>query len=231
MADINVYITPSSRKRRGFIFGDYNTAERGWTLTGWSFEEPELQENYVEVPGRADGPLDMSTSLTKGDPCYNSRTLTATFECSDGTRLSRDVLISEMTNALHGQRKDIIFPDDDTRYATGRMTVKQEYSDMAHCCVTVTAVCNPWRYNMLETRVELTLEDTTAELVLTNAGRRKLTPEVKITGEVTLVYGATTWNLGEGAYRLAGLKLATGNTSVTCSGDGTVAFTYREAIL
>ena len=229
---INVYIQPNPpREKRGFVFGDYDTAAHGWTLASLEFEEPELQEIFVDVPGRPDGPLDMSDALTNGDPYYNSRGLTATFECSDGTRDDRNVLIYEMVNALHGRRLDIILPDDKTRYITGRLAVKTEYSDMAHASVTVSATCAPWRYNIYETRIERELSSTAREIVLTNNGRKTLVPEVTITDTATRVYGATTWKLSAGTYKLSGLKLHTGSTVVTYSGSGTVSFAFREAIL
>lgn len=229
---INVYIQPKPpREKRGFVFGDYDTAAHGWTLTSWEFEEPELQEILVDVPGRPDGPLDLSDALTNGDPYYNSRGLTATFECSDGTRDDRNALIYELVNALHGRRLGIILPDDQTRYITGRLAIKTEYSDMAHASVTVSATCAPWRYSIFDTRIERTMSSTAREVVLTNNGRKTLVPEVTVTGTVTLICGDTTWTLSSGTYKLPGLKLRTGSTIITYSGSGAVSFAFREAIL
>ena len=234
-ADITVIVPPKPpRKKRGMVFGEYDTAVEGWTLTEWSFEEPEAQTYYVDVPGRSAGPIDMSTALTNGDPRYQSRTLYAQFECSEGNRLTRNALISDMVNRLHGRRDDIILPDDEAHYVTGRLSVLTKYSDPAHASVTVEAVCDPWRYSKTDTQIELTVLNTESQVVLSNSGRRVVSPEITVSGygaRVTLVHGSKSWTLTTGTHHLSGFSLPTGNTVIHCSGYGTVTFTYREAIL
>lgn len=231
--EVDVLPTPLPRKR-GFIFGDYDTAADGWTLAGWSFPEPEPRTTFVTLPGRVKGPLDVSTALTEGDPTYGSRAFTATFELSEGTRDDRDTVISYMVNRLHGRRVEITFPDDSTRYAIGRLSVKKDYSDLAHAAVTVTATCDPWRYSKTERRAELLATDEAQKALLSNSGRCVLVPEVTVTGynaNVVLTCGDYEWELDAGTYRLPELKLREGNTEITCQGRGTLAITYREAIL
>lgn len=222
-------------QRRRLIIGGYNTAEHGpWTLTGLSFPEPDRQENLVTVPGRQDGPLDMSTVLTGGEPIYGNRTLTATLECSEGTRMDREALIGYMVNQLDGRQLDIILPDDPTRYISGRVSVKKEYNDLAHAAVTVTAKCSPWRYNLQETVLTWTASAVPLLTVLPNAGRRIALPQVNISGanaSVTLRTDQHTWTLGPGAYTLPELRLPPGNLALYVSGMGTVEIKYREAVL
>lgn len=227
-------------ERRKLIIGSYDTALRGpWTLAAWEFPEPEPQVNLVEIPGR-DGPLDLSTALTDGEPVYSgSRELTATLECSEGTYADRVKLISEMVNMLNGRRLQIILPDDPMHYAEGRVTVKKEYNDMAHCAVTVTAICDPWRYKKTETVLTLTPESKPKTAVLPNAGRRVIVPTVELIGEGSWVDLAvpsriTHWGLHyvQGpAFILPDLKLQPGNTKLTYYGQGTMKITYREAVL
>lgn len=222
-------------EKRKIIFGTYDTAQDGlWTLTGWTFPTPERYTNLVEVPGRKKGPLDLSTVLTDGEPVYDSRPLTATFESSEGTRLERESRINTMVNWLDGWNLQIMLPDDSDHYIMGRVRVEKEYNDMAHAAVTVTATCEPWRYSVAE-RVR-TLTATTEEqvAVLTNAGRLTVSPLLEITGEeamVNLVFGAASWALGPGFYQLPDLILKQGDARLTYSGTGTVKITYREAVL
>lgn len=233
-SDITVIVRPTKRKKRGLVLADYDTADDGWTLCELEFSEPEPQTNYVEVPGRSLGPIDMSTALTNGDPRYNSRELAARLEHSEGTRDERNEVISAMANKLHGQRVDIVLPDDPTRYITGRVSVAIEYSDPAHASVAISAVCDPWRYNKTETLVEVLVLDEETQVMLSNTGRRVVSPEVTVIGygaNVRLTDGNGTWSLNEGTYHLSGLTLPQGNTLLTCNGFGTVAFRYREAIL
>lgn len=225
---------PTRRKKRGFIFGDYDTAVNGWTLTGWEFPEPEAQTSYVDIPGRMKGPLDLSTSLTDGDPRYGNRELTALFELSEGTRKERIEVIDELVNQLHGQTVEIVFPDDDSRYAVGRLNVRNDYNDMAHAEVSIAAICEPWRYNKQETVVSLMATAETNTAVLHNAGRCVLVPEINVIGgsaSVRLACGEHAWTLREGNYQLPDLELHKGNTIITYSGIGSLVFKYREAIL
>lgn len=219
--------------KRKIIFGTYDTAADGLlTLTGWELSAPEYQSNMVEVPGR-DGSLDLSTALTDGEPRYKSRTLTATFETSEGTRLERKSRLDTMVNRLDGRRMDIQLPDDDTRYITGRVRVAVAYNDPAHGAVTVTAVCDPWRYSKAETVVTLTAGTEAQTTSLVNAGRRSQAPTLTVnsSSQVTLVSGSHTWTLSSGVYILPDFILQQGSNSLTYSGEGTVEIRYREAVL
>lgn len=220
------------RTPRSMTFGSYYTYATGlWTLTGWDFSDPPNKSNLVEVPGRSE-PLDLSTALTDGEPTYSSRTLTATFESSEGDRLAREARINQMTNALDGYRMNIILPDDADHYITGRVSVKKMYNDEAHASVQVTAVCDPWRYANEETVVTLQATAEVQEAVLANLGRRGVVPLLEVTeGEVLLVYGAASWALGVGTYALPDIYLTYGEHVLTYSGSAAFKFTYREAIL
>lgn len=218
-------------EKRGLTIGTYNTVEQLWTLTAWEFSAPEYQENFLTVPGR-DGALDLSAALTNGAPAYHSRTLTVKLECSEGTRLDREAAINTMVNWLDGWRQDIVLPDDPDHYITGRVSVAREYNDNAHAAVTVTAVCDPWRYAKEETLYTLTAEagEKTAQLV--NSGRRTVVPLLSITGgTILLKYGAYSWALGDGIYQLPDLTLPQGGGTLTYSGTGTLRISYREAVL
>lgn len=220
-------------EKRKIIFGTYNTAEQGWTLTGWTFDAAEYQSNLVEVPGR-NGPLDLSTALTDGEPRYGSRTLVATLERSDGTRLDREAAINTMVNWLDGWRMDIQLPDDGGHYITGRVHVAKEYNDPAHAAVTVTAVCDPWRFANYETVIRLAAAEAAQTARLPNSGRRSVVPVLQITGDsaaVNLVYGGSSWALSAGTYQLPDIVLAQGGIEITYSGTGELSFTYREAVL
>ena len=236
-ADITVKITPPKpRRKRKFIFGDYDTDLDGqWTVCEWSFEEPEPCTTFVDVPGRLKGPLDMTAAHTDGDTRYGSRTLTVRVESSEGTRMEREGIISRMLNRLHGHRKKITLPDDQTHYAVGRLSVRREYNDMAHASVTITATCEPWRYSNLETTLELEADDNARTAVLVNGGRMIVVPEITITGDNAYVELTAnddiTWALTAGTHVLPGLVLHTGYTKLTYTGKGTIAIRYREAIL
>lgn len=223
-------------KKRTIRLGDYDTAAHGlWTLTAWEFPEPAPEENLVQIPGRVQGPLDLSTVLTDGEPIYGARALSIKLESSEGDRLARAARISDMVNRLHGRRVDIVLPDHPLHYATGRLTVKTLYNDLAHASVEVAGVCEPWLYSREETRVQLQATDTVQTVRLRNAGAMPMVPLLEVTAAsgatVNLVYGAYSWALAAGSYKLPALRLTPGDHVITCSGAGTLTITYREAVL
>lgn len=218
-------------EKRRFVFGTYDTAADGlWTLNPWTFPEPDYQAKFLEVPGGI--PLDVSTILTDGEPSYGNRTLTVPMESSEGSRMEREDRIREMVNALDGRRMDIVFPDYPQYYATGRVQVKKEYNDMAHCAVVVSAICDPWLYCKEERVYTLKAATDKQVAVLTNSGRRLAIPELTVTGDsVLLEFGTTSVALNAGTTILPDLALPQGDTLLTYSGTGTLQIKYREAVL
>lgn len=223
-------------EKRKITIGTYDTATEGlWTLASWVLERAEHQESYVEVPGH-NGPLDLSTVLTDGEPYYGSREFEAVLESSEGSRLEREARINQMVNQLDGWRLDIVLPDDPDHYISGRVRVERLYNNPAHAAVQVTATCDPWRYNKAETVVGLIASSTEQTATLVNTGRRSVVPNITVTGgSVTLIFknGSEehTWTLGPGAYILADIYLKTGAAPLRYSGSGQVTLTYREAVL
>ena len=219
--------------KRKIIIGTYDTALTGlWTLSKWEFSPAEQVTDFIDVPGRKKGPLDMSTALTDGDPVYGPRTLTAVLESSEGSRLERESRINVMVNWLDGWRANIELPDDEQHYITGRVSVKKLYNDLAHGSVEVTAVCEPWRYNKEETKVVLLGTTEPQRATLPNAGRLAVVPLLTVSeGDVLLVAGSSSWALGPGTYALPDLLLLSGGKEIEYSGAGTLTFTYREGVL
>ena len=220
-------------QKRYIVIGSYNTAEHGWTLTGWKLSPAEQKTYFVDRVG-GDGSWDMSTALTDGQPRYNDRTLTVTLEHSGGNRLSRETIIRDMVNRLDGMREDIELPDDPLHYITGRLHVSREYNDPAHAAVTVTAVCSPWKYSSTEKGLFLTAATTEKTAQLVNEGRLAVVPSVVVSGtnaSVRLTYGSISRALSAGTYKLPDLLLTPGTNPVKYSGTGTVNIKYREAVL
>lgn len=219
---------------RGMRFGTYNTASNLWTLSEWHLTDAQYVANFVEVPGRMAGPLDLSAALTDGEPCFGSRTLEATFETSEGTRADRIAQIANMVNTLSGRSMRIVLPDDWNYYLEGRLHVEQLYNDLAHAAVRVTAICEPWLYRMTENYYMQTLQTTEATLTVKNEGRMTVVPRIEIEGSnasALLKFGTASWTLGAGTYYLPDLAMAPGDNEITCSGSGDMTLAIREAVL
>lgn len=222
-------------QKRKIIIGAYDTAANLWTLSGCTLGRAEHRESYVEVPGH-NGPLDLSTVLTDGEPYYGSREFVATLESSEGTRLEREERINQMINQLDGWRLNIILPDDTEHYISGRVRVEKLYNDLAHAAVQVTATCEPWRYNNFETVVGIIATETEQTAVLINQGRRSVVPNIKVSGgTVTISFDTETETitepLSEGEHTIGAIYLKTGAFPLRYSGNGQLTLTYREAVL
>jgi hypothetical protein len=220
-------------QKRKIVIGEYDTAAHGWTLTGWKLGETKQKTNYKEKQG-GDGSWDLSTVLSDGIPRYADRDLTITLECSEGTRMEREETIRSMINTLDGLRWEIQLPDDDQHHVVGRVHVVREYNDLAHAAVTVTALCEPWKYADADIIVTLTAAANKQTAHLVNSGRRAVVPTLTVTGSgasVLLEYGTASMSLGIGLHQWPDLLLTAGSHALTYSGTGTITVTYREAVL
>ena len=139
--------------------------------------------------------------------------------------------MSFIVNYLHGRTREIIDPDDLEHYLVGRCEVSSTANDKAMGTISVEATCEPYRYALEEVNRTISLTNTPSNYVLTNVGRKTLTPSINVTGSANLKYGNTSVTLATGRYSLPGLRLKTGSTTITLSGSGTITFSYREAII
>lgn len=219
-------------EKRSITLGGYNTAVDGlWTLSSFTFSDPAYTPNFVKIPGSS-VTLDLSGALTDGEPDYDTRTLTATFESSEGTRLERKGRIDLMVNQLDGRRLDIMLPDDPDHYLTGRVSVKVLYNDTAHASVSIEAICDTWRYANIETVVHLDAGAAPKTEILTNRGRKPVVPVILVEGgDVTLTFEESTITLGVGTHITPMLYLTPGAHELTYMGAGSVTLSWREAVL
>ena len=224
--------------KRQLILNGYKTAEDGlFTLASCKITKASQVQTFVSVPGRF-APLDLSTTLTDGEPYYGSAGLDAVLESSEGTREERQSRIDELVNLLDGYQVQIIHPDRPGSYMVGRVQVTPEYNDLVHCAVTLTAVCEAWFYNAEETVITAEANTSPQTVLLPNRGRLGVTPLVEVTGAVAIVYGDSSVNLSAGTYtlpwlhiRAAGGPASPNSLVIEVSGNGSVTFTYREAVL
>lgn len=223
-------------QKRKIVIGTYDTAQEGlWTLSAWVLGRAEAKESYVDVPGH-NGPLDLSTVLTDGEPYYGSREFEAILESSEGTRLEREERINQMINKLDGWRLNIILPDDPYHYINGRVRVEKLYNDPAHASVRVSAICDPWRYNSSETVVGLIATNTEQTVALINNGRRSVVPTITVTGGAVLLKFTVgteerSWARDPGEYIIPEIYLKSGSVPLKYTGTGQITLKYREAVL
>ena len=228
---------------RHITIGGRPTSADGWTLCEWKLSAPSYRRSTLTLPG-TDGDLDLSDTLT-GRVIYNSRTFTARLELSEGTRRSRDALISKYLNTFDGTEQQIMLPDDRSHFITGRLSISVQYSDHAHACINVSAACDPWRYCVDRCVFLLDspngTDDPDAEPVFTsavivNGGRAPVQPMFRADGgDVILSAGSYRFTVADGSQRtIPDIMFYPGSNTLLHCGDRAAArlrVTFREAIL
>lgn len=214
---------------RGVRFGEFHTGD-DWDLilNAKSLIPPTPKTNYIQVEGR-DGDLDFSEALT-GEVKYNNRTASFSFLLTEGSYSDREALIAEILSEIHGKKLEIAIDDDPDRYLLGRCYITQRTNTKAYGTITVECNCDPWFYNATETIRSFTISSQT-NIVLVNNGFKTLSPDITVTGSITLTFGTTSVSLTSGTYKLTDLKLKAGNNLLSATGSGTITFTYREGVL
>ena len=216
---------------RYFKIDKYNTFyDWDLILTAKSVTPPEPKTYYVELDG-ADGTLDLSEALT-GGVVYKDRTVSATFWTDHGTRAERTLLLRRIRQELHGKKVKIVEPDDSEHYFIGRVIIKEETNNMAYATISIECPCEPWRYSLTDSVRNIAVSSSqVTNLVITNNGVKTLTPEITVTGSVNITYNGSTVSLVAGTYKISDLRLYRGVNIVGVSGEGSVTFTYKEAII
>lgn len=218
---------------RYFILGQFNTFyDWRFILTAKDITPPEPKTNYVDISGM-DGSLDLSEALT-GGITYKDRTISASFWTSEGTYDERTILLRGITAALHGKKLRIVEPDDPGHYFYGRVKIKSVQNILPYATFTIEATCEPWRYANNETvRTVNVSGESKTDIIINNNGMRTVSPVVDIVADENLeiTYDNTTIWLTTGSYRVPDLKLYQGANVVSVLGNGSISFTYREAVL
>ena len=165
---------------RGVKFGEYHTAE-DWNLilNAKSIDPPDPKLIKVSVDGR-DGDLNLSRTLT-GDVAYENREASFTFLITEGTQAEREELINFIINTIHGQEVQIIEPDDEDHYLIGDCSVSNVFNDRAYGSFKVSADCEPFRYYLEEVNRVITASATKTDIILSNTGRKTVTPTLIVT--------------------------------------------------
>ena len=137
------YIAPEGEgEEGGWYFWDILHSFRQLGLYPKSkpaISSPEVQEHYIEVPGR-NGLLDYTETLTDDVRYYNRE---GVFEfVQTGGRKKWDATYHKLKNELHGKCKRIIIDEEPDGYYYGRLTVETPKYDDKRGLATFTIKAN-----------------------------------------------------------------------------------------
>jgi len=107
---------------------------------------PEVYTNYVEIPGRTNGPLDLSEALTNG-PSYQNSEGSWDFILMDGYQSRKD-LYQELKDFLHGRKMRISLEEDEMHYYEGRIKISEPRTGNGNTQFSFDYVVSPVRYSI-----------------------------------------------------------------------------------
>lgn len=122
------------------------------TWTSWhlipanrpSVAPPAFSPKMVEIPGRDDGPIDISEYLT-GAPNFGSRTGSWDFYV-DNDHEKWNSIYQNMLYALHGKQLYCMLDDDRPFYYKGRFTVGQYNADKSNSRIQISYTLEPYKH-------------------------------------------------------------------------------------
>lgn len=107
-------------------------------------EPPEPYTNYVDIPGRHEGPLDLSEVLSNGPAYGNSEgswEFVSAIDCEN-----RMELYLELKKFLHGRQMTIRLEEDPLHYYVGRISVEKPRTGKGHNIYGLKYTIQPVRY-------------------------------------------------------------------------------------
>ena len=103
-----------------------------------------VSTNFVDIPGRVDGPIDFSTYLT-GAPQYGARSGSFEF-LVDNDHEHWESIRTKIVNFLHGQRMKMCLEDDPGFYYEGRFSLNEWRSESWNSSIVINYAVGPYKY-------------------------------------------------------------------------------------
>ncbi len=208
----------------GIRFGTYHSStDLELFMNSKVIGAPNVRMDIIKVPG-ANKSVDMSECF--GEVKYDDRELKFKFTKIGGEFIS---VFSEIQNKLHGQRVNITIDTDPDYYYNGRLSVDEWNATAATGEITVSAMCDPYKYkNALTTQEEVI---TTSKTVVITNDRKKAFPKITTTAAFSIVMDGVTYSYGIVAAMQTTIPLLEGNNTLEITGTGTITFEWQEGAL
>lgn len=207
----------------GVTFGSkHSYTDYGLILQSKTIGAATVKTKKVDIEG-GHGSLDYTAFF--GEPKYNNRTLAFTF-ISKMRPLEFVSSYSELQNALHGQKVDIILDEDSDYHYVGRLSVGDYSTSNKTPTFTISADCEPFK---LKNAITVVTQEVSGSATITLSNmRKKVVPTITTDAEMTIVFGGRSTTASAGTFTIPTLELSEGDNTVTVSGTGTITFSYQE---
>lgn len=211
---------------KGVTFGglhSYNDLQL--ILAAQHIGAPEVKKNLIDLPG-GHGKIDQTEAF--GEVKYDMRELS--FDFSTIVPESEFMtLFSQVQNALHGKKVQIILDDDPAWYYTGRVEVSEWKASRRVGTLTIDCECDPFKQSLQTTTVS---QRVTSNATITLANdKMPAVPTITTTAAFLISYGGYNDEYPAGTFTIPELELLEGNNQIYVEGTGNITFTYRKGRL
>lgn len=228
----------------GVTFGTKHSYDDfGMILSSKDIGLPKPKTETVSIIGR-DGDLDLSEALGE-DVKFENRNLQFTFSVLNGAK-DWTMVLSKLSNYLHGRKMRIILDADKTFYYFGRCTINAFKTDRTLAMITidcdvepykreVNSVSEPWVWDTFSfINGIIHINEATVierkEVNLINQAKI-VSPTFICSNAMEVEYKGNTYSLPAGTTTVYDIRLREGDNYVTFIGNGTVKINYRGGSL
>lgn len=209
--------------------------------------EPEQETWYINVPYKS-GLIDLSESIS-GRRVFKQRGLAFSLG-GKRQRHGWDTTISEMRNAIHGQKCKLTLDNDKEHYWVGRVYITEfdRFRDLGTFTLSVPQA-DPYKYNVLQStdpwlwdpfNFQTGVIQSIGEITVNGTknltipyGYMLIAPTFVCTNvnNLTVTQNGRVYNLNNGSNRFPSLLVNGDETTLTFNGIGNVTVVYRGGSL
>lgn len=229
---------------KGVTFGTkHSYKDFGLILTSKSINLPNLKTETEDVPGM-DGALDLTDAITD-DVKFKNRKLSFTFTVIDPVKQFL-IILSQVTNFLHGKKLRVVIDDDKNYYYEGRCQVNQFKTDKRTATLVIDCDVAPFKtelngagvpwiwdtFSFVDGIIYVNKVTVSGSATVNLINRRRIvSPTFTCTAAMTVTSNGSTYSLSSGTTTVLAIRLREGDNYVTFKGTGTVTIQYKGGSL
>lgn len=211
----------------GLLIGNKHTYDDfRLKMLSFTISTPKIIEEKIEVPGRSE-PIDLTEFFDK--VLYKERSLNAEFDMEETDPNNFENRFLEMCNYIHGISHKIICDHDNQFYYKGRVSVSYTRINALFYKIKISATVDPYKYKLVSTTVSDIIVDQ-AQIICPNL-RKEVVPIITTDADFQIEFKGDIYSVSAGENIIPEILFRAGDNILTCTGSGTITFTYQEGSL